>query len=48
MALSRRADGFPAIHLVEYAAAFRAPDDVGSQAYQLVWLNLMTAERAGK
>jgi hypothetical protein len=45
---SRRANGFPAIHLVEYPAAFGALDDVRCQTHQLVWLNLVTAERAGK
>jgi len=45
---SGRADGLPAIHLVEYAAALRALDDVRCQTYQLVWLNLVTAERAGQ
>jgi hypothetical protein len=42
------ADWFPAIHLVEYSAALRALDDVRCQTHQLVRLNLVTAERAGK
>jgi hypothetical protein len=46
--LSGSADGFPAIHLVEYTAALRALDDVRCQTYQLVWLNLVTAERTGQ
>jgi hypothetical protein len=44
---SRCADGLPAIHLVEHAAALRALDDVRCQAHQFVWLNLVAAERAG-
>jgi hypothetical protein len=45
---SRRADGFPATHLVEYSAALRALDDVRCQTHQFVRLNLVAAERAGK
>jgi hypothetical protein len=46
MPRSRRADGFPAPHLVEYAAALRALDGVRCQAHQLVRLNLVTAKWA--
>jgi hypothetical protein len=41
------ADGFPAIHLIENAAALRALDNVRCQTHQFVWLSLVSAERAG-
>jgi hypothetical protein len=43
---SRCADGLPATHLIEHAAALRALDDVRCQAHQLVRLNLVAAKWA--